>query len=316
MQFDTRRQRITAPVGVGISHYHLLLGSDGTAMHHAHLTAMCLAQHEHPTIQVSVPLGPPVVSTGFHSSVGREGAKRLLPGECYVVPPLQPHSFAADSSVELINLYLSPGFLDAGVRDFFLDASRHVRDLTVRHDQVLRQHALFLRQNLKSTGSCEQIQVESAAIAVADHLAKHYCDDLRQPARYGAGVLRLPVLARVLTHIEDRCTQDLSIGELAAISGYSCVHFRRLFSNSTGCGPLAYIYQRRIQRAQALLRRTALPVQEIGIRTGFSTPSHFIAQFRKKTGTTPQAYRREFWNGKRSPLPLSHPINVGAGFIH
>ena len=34
-------------------------------------------------------------------------------------------------------------------------------------------------------------------------------------------------------------------------------------------------------------------VGEIGLRVGYSTPSHFIAAFKKKYGTTPKKYLSE-----------------------
>lgn len=48
----------------------------------------------------------------------------------------------------------------------------------------------------------------------------------------------------------------------------------------------------RIENAQLLLTNTRLPVDEIAGRTGFRCPNYFRRVFKKKTGMTPQEYRR------------------------
>jgi AraC-like DNA-binding protein len=48
----------------------------------------------------------------------------------------------------------------------------------------------------------------------------------------------------------------------------------------------------RNEAAQAMLKTTALPVQEIAIRLGYRTPGSFARAFVRWTGTTPRAYRK------------------------
>jgi AraC-like DNA-binding protein len=47
----------------------------------------------------------------------------------------------------------------------------------------------------------------------------------------------------------------------------------------------------RLSTAIALLRRSALPVLQIAMLSGFGDVSHFHRTFRARTGTTPQGYR-------------------------
>lgn len=48
----------------------------------------------------------------------------------------------------------------------------------------------------------------------------------------------------------------------------------------------------RREAAQAMLKTTALPVQEIAARLGYRTPGSFARAFARWTGTTPRAYRK------------------------
>jgi AraC-like DNA-binding protein len=52
-----------------------------------------------------------------------------------------------------------------------------------------------------------------------------------------------------------------------------------------------YRQQRRLDEAQALLRRTNLSIMEIGHAVGLTDASHFTRMFREQTGLTPSGYR-------------------------
>ena len=74
----------------------------------------------------------------------------------------------------------------------------------------------------------------------------------------------------VLVHLRrardhaDRCyARSLSLDELAAIACLSKYHFLRLFKATYGIAPMEYVSQRRIERAQDLLRATNLTVTEV-----------------------------------------------------
>ncbi|MFZ0018195.1 MAG: helix-turn-helix transcriptional regulator, partial [Acetobacteraceae bacterium] len=60
---------------------------------------------------------------------------------------------------------------------------------------------------------------------------------------------------------------------------------------SIGASPYSYLMERRIRRAEVMLRSSNMPIVEIALEVGFSSQSHFTAQFRKHSNLTPGAYR-------------------------
>jgi len=98
-------------------------------------------------------------------------------------------------------------------------------------------------------------------------------------------------LKLVLDYIEDALGQDMSLSELASLVGLSISHFSGFFKSSLGVAPYRYILQRRINRAQGMLRTSDLTVTAIATLVGFSSPSRFAQVFARETGTTPSAYR-------------------------
>ncbi len=69
-----------------------------------------------------------------------------------------------------------------------------------------------------------------------------------------------------------------------------------------GLSPAHIFMQCKIERAQALLKNTDLPVKEIGVSLGFKNPYHFSRVFKQHTDRTPSDYREQTANGTSLPL--------------
>jgi AraC family transcriptional regulator len=85
----------------------------------------------------------------------------------------------------------------------------------------------------------------------------------------------------------------IRVGEMAERAELSASFFSRAFYGSFGMSPHAYIINRRIVLAQEMLLTTNERLAQIAIACGFSDQAHFSKLFRRKTGQTPGAWRRE-----------------------
>ena len=113
------------------------------------------------------------------------------------------------------------------------------------------------------------------------------------PQTNNRGTSGLPrhVLRRIIERM--RCFScDLSLQTLANESGYSRVHFIRMFRAATGYSPHNYLLNLRLERARELLRNPSLSLIDIALDCGFSSHSHMSRFFHKFVGVTPTAYRR------------------------
>lgn len=95
-------------------------------------------------------------------------------------------------------------------------------------------------------------------------------------------------------HADQHFAEPLDLAQLAAVAGISRWHFQRLFALTYGLSPAAYPSQRRIERAQDLLRATNLTVTEVCHAVGFSSLGSFSTRFRDLTGETPSAFQRRY----------------------
>ncbi len=98
---------------------------------------------------------------------------------------------------------------------------------------------------------------------------------------------------RALRHIAAHYQERITVGELAALVGVSPGHFCAFFKRMTGRTLIDYVNFYRIQRAAELLRGGDRKILAVAMDVGFDNYSYFIHCFKRYTGMTPQAYRRQ-----------------------
>ena len=97
---------------------------------------------------------------------------------------------------------------------------------------------------------------------------------------------------RCLELMRERLSEDINLDELAAEAQLSTFHFARMFKQSVGVPPRAYLTQLRIEKACELLEQTDLSVTEIALEVGYSSNQVLARVFTRHMRTTPSDYRR------------------------
>ena len=100
---------------------------------------------------------------------------------------------------------------------------------------------------------------------------------------------------RCITEICDRINNNPEakhkLSDLAAEYGYSATYLGKLFHKLVGVSFSDYLLNTRINYAKILLLNSELSISEIAEKLGYFDTAHFINQFRKKAGCTPNAFR-------------------------
>ena len=104
----------------------------------------------------------------------------------------------------------------------------------------------------------------------------------------------LPHLRRARDTIDREYAEPLDLDRLAEIACVSKFHFLRSFAETYGQTPSAYLTERRIERAQDLLRATNLTVTEICGLVGYESLGSFSSRFTALVGVSPSAYQRRY----------------------
>ena len=157
--------------------------------------------------------------------------------------------------------------------------------VSVLQDVELHQAFGHLHRLLDSDASALQQQTawREAILLLFQRHAR-----LPQPAEPGHEP-RAVALAKDL--LAARLGEPPSLEELAAQVNLSPFHFARVFRRATGLPPHAWLKQRRLEQARALLRSGCAPLQ-VAMQLGFADQSHLSRQFKQSYGVSPGEYRR------------------------
>jgi AraC family transcriptional regulator len=172
-----------------------------------------------------------------------------------------------------------------GAGDCFIGTSIGVED------PVSGRLAALGRHELNEGGGGGRLYLEGLASALAVHLLRSSGLSRRSLIPHKGGLAPRQI-RRVLDYIEAHLTGELGLVELAAIVELSPHYFSEAFRISTGRPPHRYVLERRIERARDLLWDRERPIRDIAYAAGFSSQSHFTANFRRVTGVTPGRFRR------------------------
>jgi AraC-like DNA-binding protein len=96
---------------------------------------------------------------------------------------------------------------------------------------------------------------------------------------------------------------EIDLAALASAAGLSKYHFLRMFAATYGATPRAYLSQRRIERAQDLLRCTGLTVTEVCHAVGFSSLGSFSSRFMAVVGETPRDFQARYARSGAPRIP-------------
>jgi len=87
-----------------------------------------------------------------------------------------------------------------------------------------------------------------------------------------------------------RMAEPPSLQELADEIGLNLKKLKEGFKQIYGDSVFSFLFDYKMEFARKLLESGEHNVNEVGLKVGYSTSSHFIAAFKKKYGTTPKKY--------------------------
>jgi AraC-like DNA-binding protein len=234
------------------------------------------ARHSHDQFGVGL-----VLAGGQTSSSGR-GQVEALAGDVITVNPGEVHDGAPVGGAPRAwrMLYLPPHLAGTVAADLS-DGIR--RDYTF-HDPVTPNPVLagcFRRLYAAVTGD--------ATVLLREQLLLELLHGLQGDPLPVRSTGTTAAIARARALIDDAPAAAPSLADLAAVSGLSRFQLVRQFARATGLTPHAYLIQRRIDMARALLARGSTLV-DAAAASGFADQSHMTRLFIRAYGITPGAY--------------------------
>ena len=87
-----------------------------------------------------------------------------------------------------------------------------------------------------------------------------------------------------------RMAEPPTLAELSKEVGLSLKKLKEGFKQIYGDSVFGFLFDYKMEYARKMLETGKHNVNEVGLKVGYSTASHFIASFKKKFGTTPKKY--------------------------
>ena len=230
---------------------------------------------------------------GFGTYLAEQPGLRGSPGRVCILPAEHESHWIVEGELRFLHLYVSDlawaervvRLLDAEPRAVTLDERIYVEDA------ALSQWARMLA-GARWQGADERLRIDSASHAVLDRLLLAAARPVqRDAARRPSGGLSAAARRRVVDWIEAHLADDFTLADLAAQAVLSEFHFARMFRVSLGVTPHAWVAQRRLARACALLSVRRQPLEQVAAACGYANASHLSRRFRAALRMTPAQYR-------------------------
>ncbi len=113
--------------------------------------------------------------------------------------------------------------------------------------------------------------------------------DTEEGASQGAAYFR-----KANWYIEGNLEHGVSVSDVAAFVGLCRSQLFRVFRAEAGCGPQEWIYKVRLRRAERLLLKSTLSLEEVALSCGYTGAAQMGQAFRRSHGMSPSAYRRRY----------------------
>lgn len=105
------------------------------------------------------------------------------------------------------------------------------------------------------------------------------------------------IIAGVRHNVMTNISCNWTVERMAEDANLSVSRFHVLYKEQFGISPISELINARVQIAKGLLQNSSMQVRQIAEHLGYSNTFHFIRQFKKSTGQTPNEFRHK-WHVK------------------
>ena len=262
--------------GVAIESYWGAQGDGPGATSDKHILTMC---SNHPS------------RFEIRQGVNRRASYIKQPGSLSLVPAGECPLMRAETEFNLVVCAFDSTLVSALDSELERRPDGELRLQANVQDPAAQQLMTLLTADANEDVSTERLYTEHLAQALAVRML-FFGRGTKPPSNNG-GTYGLPghVLRRIIERMRS-FDSDLSLQALANESGYSRVHFVRMFKAATGSSPHNYLLNLKLERVRELLKIPSMSLIDIALDCGFSNHSHMSRLFHKSVGVTPSAYRR------------------------
>lgn len=208
----------------------------------------------------------------------------LKKGTVYLLTPIDFHSLSTEKYVKVINISFDETLISPEWRLLFVNRRKDLIFNAEGQDFENIKYLFFMVEEEINNGELYDTQAlrhltELLFISVARNTVTEKKENK---------VNTKPYMQYIFQHFRE----ELTLTQIANLSGYTPHYFSALFHNETGRCFTDFLNDLRINYAKMLLDTTSLSVTEIGEKSGFGSQSNFFRVFSQQIGCSPNTYRK------------------------
>lgn len=234
----------------------------------------------------------------YHVGMVTEGVQRqrhggntelLAPGRISLMPPGEIHDGVreGDGAYTLKTFRLSPDLLGALSREITGSDNEPAFASALLENAGLAARLIDLHSTMQTDTEASPLALQSEWLTLFDCVFTQSRAVTPQSVK---GTLPLDDWHRVKDYCHAHLAQKITLDELAALCSMERFHFLKLFKQTVGMTPHAWLVRLRLERAASILHRTSRSIADVAQDVGFYDQSHFNRAFRRAFGVAPSRY--------------------------
>ena len=239
------------------------------------------ARHAHPGYSIGV------IEAGVGGNYYRGTTYLAPPSSVVLMNPEEAHTGYSAEGFPLTYrmLYPSVDYIRDIAREIQLSGSLHFKDAVI-HNTGLAKTIVALHDALER--SHEHLKKQSLVVEALAAVLLHYAD---RSARSVQQYKEHQAIQLIKDYLHDNFRSNISLDQLVTITHLNRAYLIRVFRQTVGMPPYAYLVQIRVRKAKQFLLE-GMSVAETAIAVGMSDQSHLTRHFKRIVGITPGCYRK------------------------
>lgn len=256
------------------------------------------------------------INQHFHSKLyqvfmGQKGGAELHVNEMMIplkapfiicIPPNFSHGFKFSEDIEGHILTFSEVYVRGlkGIENFYSDIlTREVRWVTdVRQEEYDRLYKCYqyIHEEVFNSSAHRYAALQLSIAQFILLMSRMELSGVHTTVIKDRNLAYFRTFVQLIHQYKD---PNVSMAEYAGQLHISVGHLNRICRKVKDCTPLQVIQDMFVTRAKAYLQHTTYNINEIAYQLGFEDASYFTRLFKKQTGLTPGAYRKELSQPKQ-----------------
>lgn len=211
----------------------------------------------------------------------------LLPNTYIIIPKNVAHHYRTSESDpwSIYWIHFTGDNADLLYERYAKDIAPQIQ--SIAYDEQRTEQFNLMLSLLENNYSTRNIELTN--IKLLQFLSSFIYHEEMYPSHYS-----VDQIGTSINFMKENLTKTYTIQELAIHSKYSVSHYSDLFKKKTGCSPMQYFNQLKVQKSCQYLYFTDMNIKEICVKIGFDDPYYFSRLFKKLMGTSPAKYRSTY----------------------